>query len=235
MSSNVGFRQVGEFIPQRQMIRSVRNPLDQATIVSIFPKEINEVKETIQPGKFHIPKGSYEEPAVVTVGPSSWWRDIDVDQPMLEITNSAVVIAQSIIVDYSNGLLGCDMGSSMPGLFFIAGEVSKLDVILKYKMKLAEAKVKQDNWYRILAKIADSLWARSNGNPLVIWDEMRLAAQELGLDSKPWIKDFQSIELIRCFACGVLRNPDFPICSACRVIDSNHPLAKGLKFATQQQ
>lgn len=229
--SNVGARQVGEFTHQRPMIRSVRNPMDKATIVSIYPREINEEKITIFPGKFHIPRGSYQAPSVVVVGSSSWWADRDIEQPILEISISAVQIAQSVIVDYCNGLLGCDMGASMPGMFFIPGELELMEVVAKYKLKLAEAKNKQDNWYRVLIRLADSLWARSNGNPLVIWDEMRLAAIEMGEDTKPWIRDTIHSEMVRCYACGSLKNPEYPVCLTCRVVDPNHPMAKELKFA----
>src|SRR5258708_6443678 len=68
----------------RRLIRQHKNPMDRCTIVSIFPKEINEVKYTIEPGRFHISPGTFENPSVLTVGSSSWWKDIDVDQPMLE-------------------------------------------------------------------------------------------------------------------------------------------------------
>jgi hypothetical protein len=204
--------------------------MDKATIVSVFPKEINEEKVTIFPSKFHIPAGTYKEPAVVVVGPSSWWRDIDPDQPMLEIPVSAVQIAQSVIVDYCNGMLGCDMSTAMPGMFFIPGEYEKKDVVDRYKAQLGEAKIKQDNWYKTLIKLADALWARTNGNPLVIWDEMRLAARELGLD-KIWIRDYQNVEMVKCFACGSLRNPEFPICPVCKNVDQSHPRAKDIKTA----
>ena len=226
-------RQVGEFIDfnQRQLIRSPKNPIDKTTIVSIFPKEINEVKYTIEPGKFHIDVGSFDSPAILVVGSSSWWRDIDVDQPMLEIPVSSIQIANSIISDYCNGLLGCDMGAAMPGMFFVPGELTKFEILQKYKTKLAEVKEKQNNWYRILVRIADSLWARANGNPLVISNEMRLGAIELGLNDKPWVKDLQSVQMTSCPACGSLRNPQFPVCPSCKAVDMTHPLAKDLKFA----
>ena len=41
---------------RRKLRQSVKNPLDKCTIVSIFPKAIDEDKFTIQPGKFHIEK-----------------------------------------------------------------------------------------------------------------------------------------------------------------------------------
>lgn len=229
--SNVGARQVGEFIPNRPMIRSVRNPMDKATIVSIYPKPIDDEKVTIQPSKFHLPAGKYNDPSITIVGTSSWWRDIDVEQPLLEIPVSAVQIAQSIIVDYCNGFLGCEIGVQGPGLFFMPGEFTKEQVLKDYKLKLAEAKTKQDAWFRVLIRLANSLWARSGGNPLVIWDEMRLAARELGQDAMPWLKLDVQMQMIPCFACGTLRNPEFPMCPNCKNVDQSHPRAKEIKLA----
>lgn len=228
-----GFRQVGEFSQNRQMIRTIRNPLDKATIVSIYPKEINEVKDTLFPGKFHIPRGTYHDPAISVIGPSSWWRDIDIEQPLLEIPVSAVSIAQSLIVDYCNGFLGCNMADLMPGLFFIPGELTLAQVKKDYSIKLTEAKFKQDAWFAILIRLANSLWARSNGNPLVIWDEMRMAARELGKHDVPWLKMEVQMNLVACFACGSMRNPEFPICPACKNVDASHPRAKDIKIAVQ--
>lgn len=231
--ANTELRQVGEFpdLSKRPLIRSLKNPMDQSTIVSIFPKTIDEVKHTIEPGKFHIDAGSFEKPALLTVRSSSWWRDIDIEQPMLEIPVSSIQVANSIIVDYCNGLLACNMDDAMPGLFYILGTASIDEIKAKYKVELAKAKIKQDNWYKVLVTIADSLWARANGNPLVISNEMRLAARSLNFNDKPWLKDFQISEMAKCKACGSLRNPEFPVCPSCKAIDMSHPAAKDLKFA----
>lgn len=230
MSSH-GLRQVAEYIPQRPMIRSVRNPLDKATIVSIFPHDIiKEKKETIQPAEFSIPGGTIAEPSVTIVGPASWWKDYDFEQPMLEIQVSAVALAHSLIFDYCVGMLGCDMETARPGLFFVPGEFTADEIKSRYKMELATTKVKQDNWFKILVRLGDSLWSRMNGNPLVIWDEMRLAARELGID-RPWLKDYQVAELVKCFACGSLRNPEYPICPNCKNVDMSHDRAKEIKIS----
>lgn len=215
----------------RRLIRSAKNPLDKCTIVSILPKEIDEHKYTIEPGKFHIAPGSYESPSLLVVGSSSWWKDIDIDQPMLEIPHSSIQIADSVIKDYCNGMLGCDMGAAMPGLFFLLGVHNKMEIQMNFKQELKAANEKQNNWYTILVRLADSLWARTNGNPLTISDEMRMAAKALNLETKPWLKDFQAAELKPCKACGGLRNPEFPVCPSCKAIDNEHPLAKELKFA----
>lgn len=216
---------------KRKAIRSQVNPMDKCTIVSIFPKEINEEKVTIYPGKFHIPAGSSEHPAILVVGSSSWWKDYDFEQPLLEIVQSSIQISDSVIKDYANGMLGCNMGDTMPGLFFVLGEHNVIDIKTKYKFELDKAKVKQDNWFRVLVKLADSLWARTSGNPLAIWEEMRIAARELNLNDKPWLKDYQMAELTRCAACGNMRNPLYPICPTCKSIDPEHPLAGTIKFA----
>ena len=231
LAGNTQLEYTNTMLNNRRLIRSVKNPLDKCTIVSIFPKEILEIKHTIEPGKFLIPSGDFEKPSILVVGSSSWWKDIDVDQPMLEIPHSSIQIADSVIKDYCNGVLGCNMADSMPGLFFILGEHSKIDIKLKYKKELEIVKAKQDNWYKILVRLADSLWARSNGNPLVICDEMRLAARSLNFNDKAWLKDFQTAELVRCVGCGGMRNPMYPICPSCKLIDSTHPLAGNLKFA----
>lgn len=230
-----GFRQVGEFGQPRQMIKTVKNPLDKATIVSIYPKEINETKETCFPGKFTVPMGRFENPSCTVIGPSSWWRDIDLEQPLLEIPVAATVMAQSIVSDYCVGLLACDMASQMPGMFVIPGEFDVKQVKKEYSIKLFEAKSKQDSWFAALIKIGNSLWARSNGNPLVIWDEMRMAAREMGKLDVPWLKMDVQMELIKCWACGALRNPEYPICPACRNVDMDHPRAKDIKIAASGQ
>src|SRR5260370_39947648 len=175
----------------RRLIRATKNPMDRCSIISVFPKEIHEVKYTIEPGRFDIPAGTIDSPAILVVGSSSWWKDIDIDQPMLEIPVSSMQIANSIINDYCNGMLGCNMSDSMPGLFFVLGEITHMEIKVKYKKKLEEVNGKQNNWYRILVKLADSLWSRTNGNPLVIADEMRLAARSLNFNEKPWLKDYQ--------------------------------------------
>lgn len=217
---------------RRRTVRGPINPLDKSTIVSIYPKEINETKVTIQPGRFIIQPGSYENPAILVVGPSSWWREFDENQPLLEIPVSSIQIADSVVKDYCNGILACDMGGSMPGLFYIPGEVSLTEVKTKFKGELDKSAAKQKTFYTTLVKLADALWARSMGNPLAISDDMRMAARELGLTTKDWMKDFTMVSMIRCPACGSLKNPQYPVCASCHAIDHSHPSAKDIKFTS---
>ncbi len=123
------------------------------------------------------------------------------------------------------------MSSSMPGLMFVMGEKSIMQIQMEYKTTLEELNVKQNNWFKILVRIADSLWARSNNNPLTISDEMRMAANMLNEKDKPWLQNFEAAKLVNCVACGSLRNALFPVCQSCKHIDQSHPMAKELKFA----
>ncbi len=216
---------------RRRTVRGPVNPLDKSTIVSIYPKIVDEFKVTIQPGRFIIPAGSYENPAVLVVGPSSWWREFDEQQPLLEIPVSSIQIADSVVRDYCNGVQACDMGASMPGLFYIPGEYSVKDIQTKFKGELDKARAKQITFYSVLVKQADALWARSSGNPLAVSDDMRMAARELGQTTKDWMKDFRMVEMVRCFACGSLKNPQYPVCASCRAIDPSHAAGKDIKFS----
>lgn len=227
---------VGEFPGlnslKRRTIRGPINPMDRATIVSIWPKDVNERKVTLTPGDFFIPAGTFEKPTVLVVGPSSWWREIDEDQPLLEIPVSSIQIADSVVKDYCNGYFGCNMADSMPGLFYVPGENTVENIQKNYKTELERAKQRQHNLWSTLVKLGDALWARSNGNPLAVSDDMRLAARELNMGAtRDWMRDFKMVNMIRCFACGNLKNPEYPVCPSCRAIDQNHAKAKEIKFA----
>jgi hypothetical protein len=228
---------VGEFPglvarTSRRTIRAPINPLDKSTVVSILPKFISERKVTINPGMFEIQPGTFETPTILEVGPSSWWRDIDENQPLLEIPVSSIQVADSIVKDYCNGLLACNMSDTMPGLFYLPGSWTVVKLKTEQMGLLTQALEKQKRWFAELIKLADILWTRSNGNPLSISDDARLACRELNIQNKPWLGDLQAMELVRCIACGNLRNPKFPICPVCKAI-ADVDLAKklGLTFA----
>jgi hypothetical protein len=205
--------------------------MDKCTVVSIYPKRIDEVKHTIQPGRFIIEPGTYKNPSLLIVGPSSWWRDIDEEQPLLEIPNSSIQVADSIVNDYCNGLLGCNMSSAMPGLFYIMGEWDIIKLKKDHQGLIDKANTQQNNWFSELVKMADALWARSSGNPLTISEDMRLAARELSLVDKDWMKDFTMTNQVRCIACGSLKNPLYPVCPTCRAVDKDKAKELNLVFA----
>ncbi len=226
---------VGTFpgmLSRKRVISSPKNPMDVSTVVSILPRKIVEIKHTISPGRFTIEPGTLDNPSLLLVGQSSWWREIDEESPFLEIPNGSIQVADSIIKDYCNGLLACNMSDAMPGLFFIPGEHTTDQIRKKHPFALPTAKAKQDKWYLALVKMADTFWARTNGNPLSISDDMRMAAEALNLKSKDWMKDFSMMEQVKCIACGSPRNPNFPICSVCKAVtDPVKARELGIEFA----
>lgn len=219
-------------IHDRKMpLRMEPNPLDKATIVSVFPKDIYDFKPMVFPGLFQIPAAKQDDFQVVTIGPSSWFKEMEEGQPFLEITHSAVAMADSFIKDYC-AQLGCEMGTKMPGLFYLAGRVSKAEVREKYRDKIELAITKQRGFFENLVKIADVMWARTNGNPLGISDDAKLAATYLGLKDKVWLADFRSMELKPCLSCGELVNYNYPVCKHCKAIINKDLAAKlEIKFA----
>ncbi len=219
---------------KRRTVRADVNPMDKSTVVSIYPVAIDEKKPTIFPGRFIIPAGSYEKPATLIVGPSSWWRELGEDEPLLEIPQSSILIADSIVRDYANGLIECNMNDVMPGLFFVPGEVNvkELTVVPKYKNLLDKARDNQNRWWKKLVENADVLWARTNGNPLAISDDARIAARQLKLE-KPWEKDNVTLELVPCVACGQRNNSSVVICPNCKVVLNQAKFKElGLSFAS---
>ena len=126
------------------------------------------------------------------------------------------------------------MSEARPGLFIIPGEITSADVVKHHKPVIDRYKIKQDNYFKVLVKLADVLWARTNGNPLAISDDMRLACNILQIKDKPWLQNFQSVTLVNCPACGFLRNDSFPVCSNCRTIVNKQQFEK-LAYATAQQ
>lgn len=218
---------------QQQALRGPVNPLDKSTVFSIYPEPVNYYSPTVQPGRFEIAPGTYEHPATLVVGPSSWWREIDPDQPPLEIGCSSIQMADSIVNDWCSGILGCDMAENKPGLFYLPGNITVEALKKEHKAILDAADRRQKNWFQNLVKLADSLWARTNGNPLVISDQMRLAARSLNITSKDWVSSNAQVELISCVACGSFIKSSVIVCPTCKVVVKPEEFKKlNLAFAS---
>lgn len=217
----------------KRTIRQQTNPLDKSTIVSICPLVLDEYKHTVQPGHFYMPAATEQSPQTLVVGPSSWWRDIGEEMPLIEIPNGSIIVAESIVKDYCQGMIAID-DNSYPGFFFIPGE-HKIETIIKdYSTAFKTAVQRQRNWFKNLMDMADKDWAASNGNPLVISGLMRIAAESLGLSDRAWMKTTLDIKKVPCVACGNLRNPEYPICGTCnRIVDI--ALAKKLGIVESPQ
>ena len=67
----VGISDTFNVFSKRRTVRATPNPMDKSTVVSIYPKELNEIKPTIMPGRFRLEPGTYEKPSILVVGSSS--------------------------------------------------------------------------------------------------------------------------------------------------------------------
>lgn len=214
----------------RRTVRSDVNPFDKATIFSVYPRTVKAEHVTTQPSTYEVPPGDEKNPGRLVVGPSSWWRDIDPEQPLLEIRCSAIQVADSIVNDHNKARFGATPHIG-PGLFYLPGEVPMEELFTKHSAQLLRTVQKQREWYKILVEETDTMWAQSNGSPRVVDDFARIAAHELGLQ-RDWLTNFQATEMVKCIACGQLRNPEFPVCNSCHaVIDKAKADKLGLTFA----
>jgi hypothetical protein len=207
--------------------RAPVNPMDRTTIVSVYPTPIEDFKPTIFPGRHVIeaaPKGGF---SLLVVGPASWFKEMEEGQPFLEIQTGSLKVAEAFITDFVTSLLGSNASDIAPGLFYLPGEfdresvqkwVNPKDPKDTFKARIEAARERQKRYFMELVKIADMLWSRTNGNPLSVSDDARLAATELNLTTKPWLQDFKTVELVPCPACGELVNSNYPVCKSCKAI-----------------
>lgn len=216
--------------PTRHQFKAPVNPLDKTTLVSIFPRKISAFNATIFPGEWHIPAGSVDKPGIITIGPSSWWKEMEEGMPDLEVPVSSLAVAHSIVRDYIIGLYVADMENASPGVFYIQGELSLIEV-LKRKDLLERAVAKQRRWYEELISAAGALWVQTQGNPKSVNEDMKLAAKELGKNDLPWMQAAVDMTMQNCPACGSIRNPNYPVCPNCKVvIDKDKAKALNLQF-----
>lgn len=200
-----------------------KNPADKSTIVSIIPKMIRERKDTIFPSIFVIPKAPVDGFSLLVVGSASWFMPNQNEKlPPIEVQVNSWQLAESIVLDYCAGIYECNMNDQLPGLFCIPGEWDEQSILhftdrktgKKFDQMLAEARAKQRAWFMALVAASDGDWARTNGNPLAITDDARMAASILKLD-KPWMRDYHAMEMSNCPYCGEMVNPKFPVCRHC--------------------
>jgi hypothetical protein len=230
----------GAFQPSMMINRIPRNPSDVCTIVSCYPKEIRDNKVTTFPKLAPIPASPLNDYTLVIIEAVAWLREQQ-DGPMLEMYVTSKQAAESYIRDFVNGLVGYNPDQSAPGLFRCYGRWTRANIKTyiepetneTFDQLLDKARTRQKNWFTELVRQTDSMWARSGGNPLVVGDDARMAAEVLGLkEQKPWMKDMVMMSMSNCPACGTTVNPNYPVCPNCKAIVNEEKAALiGLKFA----
>lgn len=214
-------------------IPSRKDPRDKSTIFSIFPKLINEYKISVFPAHYQIAPGSWEKPSSLVIGTGSWWKDIPESNQLVEVTHNSLEMAESVINDYVIGLLAFTP-EAKPGLFYVPEAIGVEEARKKYAADFDLALQRQKNWYLSLVNLADQIWS-VQPNPAAIGNDMRLAAKELGLETKEWLNNYTVAAMSKCPACGTPRDTNYPVCSSCHmIVDPDKFKALGIQKPTEK-
>lgn len=227
---------------KRRYPRLPKNPMDKATIVSIYPRDIHEDKPTIFPQHFHIPAPKTAGGFSLTIidGASHFMPAPMENQPPTEVQIGSTVLADSIVKDLLSSIWLSNLGERGPGVFWVPGEWEQKTITnakgvdgTPFDKLLEKAKARQTLWFTEIMNAADELWARTNGNPRSIPDDARLAAVELGVEKqKPWMQNNVAATLSRCPACGSMIDLNFPVCKECKaVINAERAKELGITFS----
>src|SRR6266516_6856397 len=103
------------------------NNSSYATIVSIYPRKLVEVKPGLFPSEYVIPAGNVDKPGLLMINddihylmnPDPLLDGKDVRQ--IKIPVRAMETAQSIIMDYITALIAFESNHRQPGLFAVKG------------------------------------------------------------------------------------------------------------------
>lgn len=193
------------------------------TIVSLLPYDLVESKPGLNPNEFIIKKADDEMGLTIIPNDVHYLINTDPlsdakDVRLLKVPVPSMELAQSIINDYNNALLGAEP-DSQPGLFAVKGNYTDKRVIkLKFANQLIVARDCQLRWYHKLVDIADDLWSKTH-SPISISDIQRTACKALGFqrdwlnatptelqEKCPVCKNAVNNGALKCIACGHILN-----------------------------
>lgn len=156
----------------------------KATIISLFPLEINEPKPGLYPGYFVIPAAPLGDFSYLVVGDAVFYQESKNEQ-MLTIRTPFHILAESIVHDFMTGHVGRVIGEAEPGVFWVPGGYDNKKLIkAKFQNEIDEAEKKQLRWFEELVRMADDVFQRTQRHSSVN-QLQRLAAKRLGI-SRPW-------------------------------------------------
>ncbi len=157
----------------------------KATVVSLFPLEIAEMKPGLYPGYFVIPAAPFGEISWLVVGDSVYYQETKNDI-MTPVKTSFHTVADSIVGDFVRSHIGRVVEHAEPGVFWVPGAYDSQEQIRRaYPDKIAEAETRQKRWFEELVKIADDTYSRTRRHTSVSALQ-RLAATYLGI-ARPWV------------------------------------------------
>lgn len=212
-----------------------------ATIVSVFQRDIIHKIPGVYPGDYLFPAASPNDFTVTRIPECCFYIDSGQDTPKFPVPQDPSVVAKSIINDIMRANIEVGPDAS-PGLFCIDGWIQKAPDLIRqkdiddYKKQIAvthadlftAARRKQENWAKKLVKMADNDWTKTHSHR-VISDNHIWAATYLGLN-----REYTNLEKVQqtveCPACGTMIRPDKAVCFNCKAV-VNQELAKKFGLA----
>jgi len=192
----------------------------KATVVSLCPYDLNEMKPGIYPGSFFIPAAKPPDFEVCVITDAVGHTYIDQDRGSFSRPYSCDEIAKSIVRDHIVACICVDRESeTWPGLFWLEEEHSKEDIKKNHADKLKSAMNSQNRWLLALVMMADDDWGKTHSHR-AISDLQRRAAGilEHQVGKKEWaveIKDIADFKL--CPFCRTQIPQEALVCATCRM------------------
>ena len=200
--------------------------MSKTTIISLVPFDIEEQKP-VYPGHFFIPGAKEDDIEILVVENVHCFKYIDMDRGTDKVAIDSEELAKAIVEDYVNSQLAVRPGDNIaPGLFYIPGEHTKIEVKTKYKDIISSYKKKQVNWFEILVRMADDDWEKTRQHKIISGIQ-RYAARYLNLN-RPWLIEPQ---MTKCIACRNTVETEAIICPTCKAILKPEEY-KNLQFAS---
>jgi hypothetical protein len=191
-----------------------------ATLASLLPYDLIESKPGLNPNEYTI-KAAPPQGLSLTIIPNNVFYLVNPD-PLSEakeirhikVPVSAVEVAQAIINDYVNALLGAVPPDAVPGLFVVQGDwQDKKEFISKHISEMTTYRTAQNAWFKNLVDIADDVWQKSK-SPLGISDLERSACRELGF-ARDWLNPLPNEQIEKCPVCKNAINLGALKCAVC--------------------
>jgi hypothetical protein len=194
-----------------------------ATIISLLPFDLVELKPGLNPNEYTINKAVGDKFGL-TIIPNDIYYLINPD-PLADAKNTrnikvpvpAIELARGIINDYISALLAVNPPEAIPGLIAVRGDYTdRKEIVSKFMKEISIARTAQNKWFENLVFIADDLWSKTK-SPISISDLQRSAAKWLGI-TRDWVSPIPQELIEKCPICKNAINPGALKCVVCNTV-----------------
>jgi hypothetical protein len=200
-----------------------------ATIISIYPKEIRELKAGLIPNEYVVPEGSMDKPAVIHISDAKHLIPQAFGAPAIQSYESAEKVAKSVVFDWIKAQMRYSEDAH-PGIMALSYEIPADQVKFKLLDELKKLESKQIRWAQALLKDGDDMWERYGENR-AITDTQRWAANYLK-QPREWTNIEAGGNLMDCPSCDARISKNVATCRTCGCIINKEKYDK-LEFANK--